>query len=55
LGALPASAEQSSEVQYLNAQLDTVRATSRRMSDTAALLQAMGELPANTVQTIAKD
>ena len=55
LGALPASAEQSSELQYLNAQLDTVRATSRRMSDTAALLQAMGELPANTVQTIAKD
>ncbi len=55
LGALPASAEQSSEQQYLNAQLDTVRATSRRMSDTAALLQAMGELPANTDQTIAKD
>jgi Asp-tRNA(Asn)/Glu-tRNA(Gln) amidotransferase A subunit family amidase len=37
----------------LNAQLDTVRAMSRRMSDTAALFQAMGELPADTAPTVA--
>jgi NodT family efflux transporter outer membrane factor (OMF) lipoprotein len=53
LGSLPASAEQASEQQYLNAQLDTVRAMSRRMSDTAALFQAMGELPADTAPTVA--
>ncbi|HEV3104393.1 MAG TPA: efflux transporter outer membrane subunit [Trinickia sp.] len=41
-GALPLSAEQSSEQQYLNAQLEAVSAASRRMSDTAALFQAMG-------------
>lgn len=45
LGALPPSAERASEQQYLNAQLDTVRATSRRLADTAGLFQAMGEWP----------
>ncbi|NHL69986.1 efflux transporter outer membrane subunit [Burkholderia ambifaria] len=45
LGAVPVSAQQASERQYLTAELDAVRAASRRMTDTAALLQAMGELP----------
>ncbi|CAN7355119.1 efflux transporter outer membrane subunit [Trinickia sp. LjRoot230] len=45
LGALPPSAERASEQQYLNAQLDAIRATSRRLADTAGLFQAMGEWP----------
>jgi NodT family efflux transporter outer membrane factor (OMF) lipoprotein len=45
LGSLPISAVQSSEQQFLTAQLDAVRAQSKRLCDTAALFQAMGELP----------
>jgi NodT family efflux transporter outer membrane factor (OMF) lipoprotein len=45
LGALPPSAERASEQQYLNAELDAIRATSRRLTDTASLFQAMGEAP----------
>lgn len=45
LGALPPSAERASEQQYLNAELDEIRATSRRLADTANLFQAMGESP----------
>ncbi|MGN6808749.1 MAG: efflux transporter outer membrane subunit, partial [Trinickia sp.] len=47
LGALPPSAERASEQQYLNAELDAIRATSRRLTDTASLFQAMGEVPAD--------
>ncbi|KVL38072.1 RND transporter [Burkholderia territorii] len=54
MGALPVSTEQAREQQYLNAQLDAVRAASRRMTDTAALFQAMGELPADAQQTVAR-
>ncbi|RQS14773.1 RND transporter [Burkholderia sp. Bp9002] len=53
LGAVPMSAQQASEQRYLSAELDAVRAASRRMTDTAALLQAMGELPPDTHATIA--
>ncbi|KVZ20207.1 RND transporter [Burkholderia ubonensis] len=53
LGAVPMSAQRSSEQLYLNAELDAVRAASRRMTDTAALLQAMGELPRDTGTTVA--
>jgi NodT family efflux transporter outer membrane factor (OMF) lipoprotein len=47
LGSLAASAQRTSEQQYLSAELEAVRAAGRRMSDTAALFQAMGELPAD--------
>ena len=55
MGALPVSAEQASEQQYLTAQLDAVRAASQRMSDTAALFQAMGQLPADTRHTVTRE
>ncbi|BAN25760.1 efflux transporter outer membrane subunit [Caballeronia insecticola] len=42
LGAIPPRAARGSEQQYLNARLSTIRASSARMSDTAALFQAMG-------------
>jgi NodT family efflux transporter outer membrane factor (OMF) lipoprotein len=45
LGAVPPSAERSTEQTYLNAQLDAVRASSARLADTAALFQAMGGMP----------
>ncbi|ALK30788.1 efflux transporter outer membrane subunit [Burkholderia plantarii] len=45
LGALPPSAGRSSEQQYRNAQLDVIRATGTRLSDTARLFQAMGTPP----------
>jgi NodT family efflux transporter outer membrane factor (OMF) lipoprotein len=45
LGSLPSTAQHASEQRFLNAQLAAVRAGSQRMSDTAALFQAMGELP----------
>jgi len=37
-GAAPLAEERSSEQNYLHTQLDTVRAASRRLSDTAVLL-----------------
>jgi outer membrane protein TolC len=46
LGSLPSTTQHVSEQRFLNAQLGAVRAGSLRMSDTAALFQAMGELPA---------
>ncbi|KXU83891.1 RND transporter [Paraburkholderia monticola] len=45
MGSLPSTATHASESRYLNAQLGAVRAAGQRMSDTAALFQAMGELP----------
>jgi NodT family efflux transporter outer membrane factor (OMF) lipoprotein len=42
LGAIPPRAARSAEQQYLNARLSSIRASSARMSDTAALFQAMG-------------
>ncbi|SAK61643.1 efflux transporter outer membrane subunit [Caballeronia ptereochthonis] len=42
LGAIPPRAARGSEQQYLNARLSAIRASSARMSDTAALFQAMG-------------
>ncbi|RKP52505.1 efflux transporter outer membrane subunit [Trinickia fusca] len=46
LGAVPATAARQSEQQYLSVQLDAIRAQAQRLSDTAMLFQAMGELPA---------
>ncbi|MGF6743122.1 efflux transporter outer membrane subunit [Paraburkholderia atlantica] len=46
IGSLPSTARQASESRYLNAQIAAVRAAGQRMSDTAALFQSMGELPA---------
>ncbi|MEX3943260.1 efflux transporter outer membrane subunit [Paraburkholderia sp. BR10937] len=46
LGALPSAATHASESRYLNAQIAAARAAGQRMSDTAALFQSMGELPA---------
>ncbi|MCC8391108.1 efflux transporter outer membrane subunit [Paraburkholderia sp. MMS20-SJTR3] len=51
MGSLPASATHASESRYLNAQIGAVRAAGQRMSDTAALFQAMGELPAGRQST----
>ncbi|MDR5750515.1 MULTISPECIES: efflux transporter outer membrane subunit [unclassified Caballeronia] len=42
LGALPPRAARASEQQYRNAQLSTIRYASARLTDTAALFQAMG-------------
>jgi NodT family efflux transporter outer membrane factor (OMF) lipoprotein len=55
MGSLPSTAQHASEERFLNARLSAVRATSQRMSDTAALFQAMGELPAGQPQTAAKE
>lgn len=46
MGSLPSAATHASESRYLNAQIGAVRAAGQRMSDTAALFQAMGEPPA---------
>ncbi|CAG4887017.1 efflux transporter outer membrane subunit [Paraburkholderia gardini] len=48
LGAVPVTSTRSSEQQYRNAQLDEIRYTGARLSDTAALFQAMG----NPVQDV---
>lgn len=45
LGSVPVSAARASEQQYLNVRLEAIRATGQRLSDTAMLFQAMGELP----------
>lgn len=42
LGAVPASTVRASERQYQNASLAAIRASAARLSDTAALYQAMG-------------
>ncbi|MCC8404573.1 efflux transporter outer membrane subunit [Paraburkholderia sp. MMS20-SJTN17] len=46
LGALPASSARSGEQQYEAARLEEIRLIGRRLSETATLFQAMGELPA---------
>jgi NodT family efflux transporter outer membrane factor (OMF) lipoprotein len=53
LGALPVSSARSSEQQFRNAQLDEIRYTSARLTDTAALFQAMGNPPVETAQPAA--
>ncbi|HZZ10593.1 MAG TPA: efflux transporter outer membrane subunit [Paraburkholderia sp.] len=45
LGAVPVASTRSSEQQWRNAQLDEIRYTSARLTDTAALFQAMGTPP----------
>jgi hypothetical protein len=45
LGSLPVASTRSSEQQWRNAQLDEIRYTSARLTDTAALFQAMGNPP----------
>jgi len=45
LGAVPVSSARTSEQQFRNAQLDEIRYTSARLTDTAALFQAMGNPP----------
>jgi NodT family efflux transporter outer membrane factor (OMF) lipoprotein len=45
LGAVPVSAARSSEQQFRNARLDEIRYTGARLTDTAALFQAMGNPP----------
>ncbi|WGS51780.1 efflux transporter outer membrane subunit [Paraburkholderia sp. D15] len=51
LGALPIASTRSSEQQFRNAQLDEIRYTSARLTDTAALFQAMGNPPVEAGQT----
>jgi NodT family efflux transporter outer membrane factor (OMF) lipoprotein len=46
MGSLSSAATHATEARYLNAQIGATRAAAQRMSDTAALFQAMGELPA---------
>ncbi|MBC8642556.1 efflux transporter outer membrane subunit [Caballeronia sp. EK] len=46
MGSVSSAATHVSESRYLNSKIGAVRATGQRMSDTAALFQAMGELPA---------
>jgi len=55
LGSLRSSAQHASEQRFLNAQLSAVRAGGQRMSDTAALFQAMGELPADPPQASSRE
>ncbi|SAK76111.1 RND efflux system outer membrane lipoprotein [Caballeronia hypogeia] len=50
LGAIAPRAARGSEQQYLDARLSTIRASSARMSDTAALFQAMGSPVASAVR-----
>lgn len=49
LGAVPVASTRSSEQQYRNAQFDEIRYTGARLSDTAALFQAMGN-PVTDIQ-----
>jgi NodT family efflux transporter outer membrane factor (OMF) lipoprotein len=52
MGSLLSTAQHASEQRFLSAQISTVRAASQRMSDSAALFQAMGELPPGQPQTV---
>ncbi|WJF89103.1 efflux transporter outer membrane subunit [Paraburkholderia bonniea] len=45
LGAVPFSAVRASEQQWRNARLDEIRYSGARLTDTAALFQAMGQTP----------
>ncbi|CAB3808297.1 efflux transporter outer membrane subunit [Paraburkholderia fynbosensis] len=53
LGALPIASTRSSEQQFRNAQLDEIRYTSARLTDTAALFQAMGNPPVEAAASAA--
>ncbi|WP_144138591.1 efflux transporter outer membrane subunit [Paraburkholderia sp. BCC1884] len=53
LGALPIASTRSSEQQFRNAQLDEIRFSSARLTDTAALFQAMGNPPVEATSTAA--
>ena len=53
LGAVSESMARSSEQQFRNARLDEIRYTGARLSDTAALFQAMGNPPPEA--TLSKD
>jgi NodT family efflux transporter outer membrane factor (OMF) lipoprotein len=53
LGALPPRAARASEQQYRNAQLNTIRYASARLTDTASLFQAMGS-PAGMAQAASR-
>jgi NodT family efflux transporter outer membrane factor (OMF) lipoprotein len=48
LGALPAASARGGEQQYQASKLDEIRLIGRRLTDTATLFQAMGELPAGS-------
>ncbi|EEA04238.1 RND efflux system, outer membrane lipoprotein, NodT family [Burkholderia sp. H160] len=51
LGALPAAAARGNEQQYEAAKLEEIRLVGRRLTDTATLFQAMGQLPAGSNET----
>ncbi|MFM0220243.1 efflux transporter outer membrane subunit [Paraburkholderia caledonica] len=51
LGAVPVSSTRTSEQQFRNAQLDEIRYTSARLTDTAALFQAMGNPPVEAAKS----
>ncbi|WP_233808107.1 efflux transporter outer membrane subunit [Paraburkholderia sp. HP33-1] len=51
LGALPASSARGGEQQYETARLEEIRLIGRRLTDTATLFQAMGQLPAGSNAT----
>lgn len=51
LGAVPLMSARSSEQQYRNARLDEIRYSGARLSDTAALFQAMGNPPVSAPST----
>ncbi|MEW9580295.1 efflux transporter outer membrane subunit [Paraburkholderia sp. DGU8] len=53
LGALPVASTRSSEQQFRNAQLDEIRYASARLTDTAALLHAMGNPPVEAATSAA--
>ncbi|MEW9583311.1 efflux transporter outer membrane subunit [Paraburkholderia sp. DGU8] len=55
MGSLPSTAAHASEQRFLSAQIASVRAASQRMSDTAALFQAMGELPPGQPQATSRE
>jgi outer membrane protein TolC len=55
LGSLPISAAQASEQQFLSSQLDAVVAQGQRLGDTAALFQAMGELPREAEKSASRE
>lgn len=51
LGALPAASSRGGEQQYETARLEEIRLVGRRLTDTATLFQAMGQLPAASSET----
>jgi outer membrane protein TolC len=55
LGSLPPTVQHASEQRFLSAQLAAVRAGSQRMTGTASLFQAMGELPSAQQHVTSKE